>query len=248
MDLLRSEWIKFHTVRVTYVLSIIAGAFPLVFVVLVTALRPRPGVGEDFDLVGMVTGTMVLTALLMGVVSALSLTNEYSHGTIRSTFAAVPKRRNVLIAKAFVALVVTMVYATIVMIVSLVVGQLISRSRGAHISLSGDDRAAMFGLIALCGLVSLLGYALALIIRNSAATVTLLVLWPLLLENLVRLVLTATNIENPTRFLPYQSAIVMTVPRIDPTDPSRIQGGLYLGAVVFALIVIGIVINERRDA
>ncbi len=247
-DLIRSEWIKFHTVRVTYVLSIIAGVFPLVVVVLVTALSGFPELRSGTDLVSIITATMVLTALLMGVVSALSLTSEYSHGTIRSTFAAVPKRNNVLIIKGAVAVVVSMVFVIIVMLVSLGIGLAIFNGRGAHMSFNGDSRAALVGLIVLSGLLSLLGYGLGLIIRNSAATVTILVLWPLLLENIVRLVLGAANVQNPTMWLPYQSAIVMTATERGQDDPSRLQGGLYLGAVVLALITIGIIINERRDA
>jgi ABC-2 type transport system permease protein len=248
MDLIRSEWIKLHTVRVTYVLGIIAGAFPLVVVVLVTALSRNPQERVISDFVGLITGTMVLTALLLGVVSALSLTSEYSHGTIRATFAAVPKRHNVLLAKAAVALVTTMIFATIVMLVSYVVGSIIFKSRGAHFTLNGVNTAAMIGLVVLCGLLAMLGYGLGLIIRNSAATVTVLVLWPLLLENIARIVLSAAGVKNPTKWLPYQSAIGMAAPDRADTDPSRLQGGLYLGSVVLAIIIIGVFINERRDA
>ncbi len=248
MDLIKSEWIKLHTVRVTYVLTIVAGVFPLVVVILVTALSRQPEQRIGADLVGLITGTMVLTALLLGVVSALSLTSEYSHGTIRSTFAAVPKRHNVLLAKAVVALVTSMIFAAVIMVVTYVVGSLIFSGRGAQLTLTGDSKAAMAGLIVLTGMLSMLGYGLGLIIRNSAATVTVLVLWPLLLENIVRLVLSAAGVENPTPWLPYQSAIGMAATERNSGDPSRLQGGLYLGAVVVVMIVVGIFINERRDA
>jgi len=248
MNLIRSEWIKLHTVRVTWVLASIAGAFPLVVVVLVTALSSQPEQRIGSDLVGLITGTMVLTALLLGVVSALSLTSEYSHGTIRATFAAAPQRRNVLLAKAGVAIVATMSYASVVMLGCYGVGRLIFSSRDAQLRFDNQDTAAMIGLIVLCAMLSMLGYGLGLIIRNSAATVTVLVLWPLLLENIVRLVLSAAGVDNPTPWLPYQSAIGMAATDRNPGDPSRIQGGLYLGAVVLGLIVIGIVVNERRDA
>lgn len=91
MHLLRSEWIKIRTVRVNYVLGIIAAAFPVLVIALVTALTNDQRSAAN-DLPGVVTGTMLLTALLLGVIGALNLTSEYSHNTIRTTFAAVPQR------------------------------------------------------------------------------------------------------------------------------------------------------------
>ena len=109
-------------------------------------------------------------------------------------------------------------------------------------------RAAMIGAVVLAGLLAMLGYGLGLLIRNSPATVAILILWPLLLENIARGVLSAAGVEDPTKWLPYQSAISMANPDPSEGEPSRLQGGLYLGAVVLLFIVVGIFVNERRDA
>ena len=246
-DLLRSEWIKLHTVRVNYVLGIIAAAFPVIVVALITALVDDEASTAD-DLVNIVAGTMTLTALLLGVISALNLTSEYSHGTIRTSFAAVPQRRNVLLAKAVVTLVAMMVFAALVEIITFTIGALILNGRGADVSIGGTERAAMLGVIVVAGMLALLGYGLGLLIRNSAATVTMLVLWPLLLENIARAVLSAAGVENPDPWLPYQSALGMADPDLGEGDPTRIRSGLFLGVVVLAFVVIGIIVNERRDA
>lgn len=248
IDLVKSEWIKLHTVRVNYVLSIVAAAFPLLVVILVTALSRYPEERVGNDLVGIVTGTMVLSALLLGVVGALNLTSEYSHGTIRTTFAAVPQRTNVLLVKALVAVVATMTFAALTLVATYGIGSLILSSRNANLSLDGNGRTALMGLVILCGLLSLLGYGLGLIIRNSAATVAILVLWPLLLETIASVVLRAAGVDNPLPWLPYQSAFAMLNTDVANGDPSRLHGGLYLGSVAVALIAIGIVVNERRDA
>ncbi len=246
-DLLKSEWIKLRTVRVNYVLTIIAAAIPIVVVTLVAALSSRVQQTAD-DFAGGVTATLVLTALLLGVVGALNLTSEFSHGTIRVTFAAVPQRRNVLLAKAIVSLLATMVLATIIELVSFGIGAGILSGRGADIALRPSDKAAMASAVLLAGMLSVLGYGIGLLIRNSPATIAVLILWPLLLENLVRAVLSAAGVSNQTPWLPYQSAITMLNPSTDSGDPSRLHGALYLGTIVVVLVAVGIFVNERRDA
>ena len=247
IDLLRSEWIKVRTVRVNYVLGIIAAAFPIVVIGLIAALSSDERSTAD-DLVGAVTGTMVLTSLLLGVIGALNLTSEYSHNTIRATFAAAPQRIRVLIAKALVTLASTMIAAAVIEAITFLVGSVILSSRDADVTLDGSDKAAMIGAVLLAGLLALLGYGLGLLIRNSPATVTILILWPLLLENIARGVLSAAGVEDGTPWLPYQSAILMANPDLSDSDPSRLHGGLYLGAVVLTLIIIGLAVNKRRDA
>ncbi|MCU1390960.1 MAG: hypothetical protein JWL72_4298 [Ilumatobacteraceae bacterium] len=245
--LLRSEWIKLRTVRVNYVLGIIAAAFPIVIIVLVALLNSDAD-SAAHDLPGAVTGTMLVTALLLGVVGALNLTSEYSHNTIRTTFAAVPQRTRVLLAKASVSLAATLVFAALIEAITFALGAVILNARGGDVSPTGTQKAAMLGLVVLCGMLSLLGYGLGLIIRNSPATVAILILWPLLLESIVRAVLTAAGVDNPTPWLPYQSALQMAKPDLDPGDPSRIRAGLFLGVIVIVFVVIGVFINERRDA
>ena len=247
IDLLRSEWIKLRTVRVNFVLGIIAAAFPLIVVTLV-ALLSRNVTSAAGDLVGVVTGTLVLTALLLGVVGALNITSEYSHGTIRTTFAAAPQRPNVLLAKAIVTCVATMTFSAVVELVTVTIGSLVISNRGGHMHITGSDQAALFGAVVLAGMLSLLGYGLGLLIRNSAATVAILVLWPLLLEGIVGAVLGVAGVDNPRPWLPYQSALRMANPDLAAGDPNRFRFGLFLAVVVLVLVIIGMVVNDRRDA
>lgn len=247
INLMRSEWIKVRTVRVNYVLGIIAAAFPIVIVGLVTALtKNEREVARDF--VGAVTGTMVLTSILLGVIGALNLTSEFSHNTIRATFAAAPQRTRVLLAKAIVTLLSTLVISAIIEFLTYMVGSVILSSRDADVVLDGSDKAALLGAVILAGMLSMLGFGLGLLIRNSPATITLLILWPLLLEGILQGVLSAAGIEEPTPWLPYQSAILMANPDLSSQDPSRLHGGLYLGSVVIGFIIIGLAVNKRRDA
>ena len=74
-------------------------------------------------------------------------------------------------------------------------------------------------------------------------------LWPLLLENLARIVLAVAKVKDPTVWLPYQSALRMvSTPEFSSDESSGLAAGIPLAIVVIVLVAVGIMINERRDA
>lgn len=251
IDALRSEWIKLRTVRMNWVLAIIAVAFPLVVSVLTTSLQKQRDINST-DLLGLITGTSVVTALLLGVIGASSITGEFGFGTIRPTFAATPRRSRVFIAKGAVVVLTAVVVEAIVVIVVYGISAAIASSRGRSVSLGDvpDGRAAIIGLVIFSGIVTLLGYGLGLLIRNTPAAVAVLILWPLVIENIVAAILGVAGVDHPGRFLPYSSGFQMANPTSDSSGDflSRIPAGLYFGCVALGIALIGAVLANRRDA
>ena len=94
----------------------------------------------------------------------------------------------------------------------------------------------------------LLGHGLGLFIRNSAATVCILLLWPLIVEGLIAGLLSAAGGEGLVRFLPYSAGFNMAVIEEDPDAFGGIAGGLYFFAWVAVILVLGVVTAKRRDA
>ena len=75
-NLLKAEWIKLRSVRGNIVLCCIAAAFPIVIVVLVALLDSHPEEQSAENVIGLITSTMVVTSLLLGVIGALNLTGS----------------------------------------------------------------------------------------------------------------------------------------------------------------------------
>jgi ABC-2 type transport system permease protein len=95
----RSEWLKLWTLRpvvMTYVA--IAGALTIVAGVVIVL----PGTDTDGTMGDQLLVMLVLVEMLVGVTGVLASTTEYSAQTVRSTFAAVPRRLPVLAAKVLV--------------------------------------------------------------------------------------------------------------------------------------------------
>lgn len=249
---LRSEWIKLRTVRMNWVLSLLAVGFPLVITVLTTALVDADDMGAD-DLIGLVTGTSIVSGMLLGVIGAAGITSEFGFGTIRPTFAATPRRTRVVIAKAIVTVVVAALVQAVMVAACYGVGATVLSLRDGTVSFSeaGDARWALVGIVCFAAIVSLLGLGLGLIIRSTPAAVTVLILWPLLAEGLVAALLSVASLDGVVQWLPFQAGfeLAATDPGFGTTESlGRWVGGVYFLAVAAAFTAIGAWSTSRRDA
>lgn len=86
-----------------------------------------------------------LGQLLIGALGVLFVSGEYSTGMIRSTFAAVPRRRPVLWAKLIVFLSVTCVAMVLVSVVASVSAQAFTARYRSGYSLGDPDGAGITG-------------------------------------------------------------------------------------------------------
>ena len=250
IDAIRSEWVKLRSVRLSLVLSIIGVAFPLVVTVLTSVFADAEGWSVT-DIASLVTGTSVVTGLMLGVVGAAGVTSEYGFGTIRVTFAATPRRGRVVTAKMVVTLGLAVVVQLVVIVTAFPVGALVFESRGASLDMTdrfGDAVSALVGVVAFAAILSVLGLAIGLVVRATPAAIAILVLWPLIIENIIGALLYAAGFEGALDWLPYSAGFRLTA--VDPGDQAlgRVLGGLYFAAWTTAVLVLGSVLARRRDA
>lgn len=250
INTLRAEYLKLRTILAHWILAVIAFVFPIVVVALVAIFAPFGAGFDSNEISGLIVGLAVVSAMLFGAMSAISVTSDYGHNTIRPTYAATPKRFRVIGAKVIVNSVVVAVVTAVAVFAAWFVGSVILSARDFSISL-GDDRvlASLIGVIVLAVSVTLFAIGFGLIIRNSPATVTTVLLWPLLIEGLLALVLSLIGWDDAGKWMPYQAAIDAVAS--DGTSVGtlgRPMGLVYFAAVSTALIVIGTLLDHRRDA
>jgi hypothetical protein len=168
----RMEWIKLRSLRSTW-WTLAVTAAGTVGIGVAVGLNTRDGSG---DLINNALAGVVPGVLLAGALGVLTMTSEYTSGTIRVTLAAVPRRPLVLAAKAAV-------FGTVMLIVGEAASFIAFFAVGATLRHGivaptlGDPgalRAVVLSGAALC-LVGLLGLGLGAIIRHSAAAVGVLV-------------------------------------------------------------------------
>jgi len=246
---LRSEFIKLRTVRMNWVLVIIGVAFPVIVAVLTAALADERDIGAD-SLAEVVTGTSVITAMLLGVVGAATITGEFGFGTIRVTFAATPRRNVVIVAKAIATVLVALVVEAFVVVTAYGLSSMIASGRGAEVDFADVDAglAPFVGVVLFAAIVALLGYGLGLLIRNTPAAIAVLILWPLVAEGIIGGLLTVAGLDDAFRWMPYNAGIQMANPDSFDDGFGRVGNGLYFFAVSAAVTALGAWVTNRRDA
>jgi len=245
IDVLRSEWVKLRSVTSTIVLYIAVAGVSVGLGVLAAAVVPLDT--EDVRLDDRLTIALsgVSTSLtLLSVIGVLLITQEFRYSTIRVTFAVVPSRVRVILAKAGVLIVSAIVVSAVMVVLATLVGAAVLSARDAPIdfSLPGTARV-LIGAVILAVLYSLAGLAVGTIVRSQPLGIVLIVLWPLLIEGIFGSIFTSVG-----KWLPFRAAgqLLTINPREDVLDPW--VGALYLTGVVAVLLVVGIVLTRRRDA
>jgi ABC-2 type transport system permease protein len=177
-DVLGSEWTKFCSVRSTFWTLLVAVLTPVgLSAVIAAALASSPGQGPDQGdalLPGLLS--MEYAVLAVGVLGVLAFSTEYSTGLIRTTFAAVPRRRAVLGAKAAVIGAATLVVGEVVAFSSFAVVQAVLA--GHHLSVSLSRPGVPSAVLAdglLLFVVAMMGVGLGAIVRHTAGGIAALV-------------------------------------------------------------------------
>jgi ABC-2 type transport system permease protein len=246
---INAEWIKLRTVRMNLVLTSIGLAFPTLICVLTAVLSD--GLRNERDVLGFTTGAAILTALIIGVLGAVSITGEFTHLTIRPTFAAIPRRWRVLVAKGVVLALGAAIVSGLVVFGNFFVTRAITDRRDLLVGQpSTVVMAALAGTVAFSVLVALFGYGLGMMVRNQPTAIALLLLWPLLVEGLVAGLLAVAGIDNAFRWLPYGAGLQLASPEevASPDAFSRLGGGVYFAVFVALIAGIGAFITSHRDA
>ncbi len=118
---------------------------------------------------------MVIAQVAFGVLGLLAISSEHTTGMIRTTFAAIPRRRSVLAAKAAVAGAVALAAGMITAFASFLIGQALLSGTHASASLSTPGALrAVLGAGCYMLIVTLIGFGLGAIIRHTAGAITAL--------------------------------------------------------------------------
>lgn len=191
--LVRSEISKLRSLRSTW--AALAGT--IVVNLGITALVAGNLETADFisDPVGNLTSGFLLTMLLVAVIGALSMTSEYTAGTIRLSLAAVPQRAMVLAAKAIAVTAFVFAAGVISLGLDLVLANGIV---SADVPWTADGGVLRFGYASLLlPMAALLALGLATALRSTVAAVsTIAVLY------IVGPIVGAFLPEGVARFLP----------------------------------------------
>lgn len=246
----RMEWIKLRSVRSTWWLAIAA---VLAMVASGTGVglgyRSHTPVATAAQIFDNSLGGALVAQLLLGALGVLMMTGEYCTGTIRSTFAVIPRRRTVLAAKAVVCGGAALTTGLAASFAGYLSGQLAIRGTAIPAASLGDPPILRAVLLtgAYLAATALIGVGVGTIVRHSGAAVG--TLFGLMFVPMIVAGLFGANGIAVGRFLP----LLMLLNSVAVTSPIP---GLFAGWVSVLLmcgyaavaLLCGGVLLRLRDA
>jgi hypothetical protein len=200
----RMEWRKLRTVRSTWWILLIFAAGLVGVAVLDADMGPAQP-APSYDPTQNAFGGLAVAQLVMGILGVLMLSSEFASGSIRATFAAVPRRGRVLAAKATVLAAVTLAVGEALAFAAFAAFQVAARHGVPHASLGqpGVLRAVLLAGAYPC-LIGFIGLGLAAVIRHTAGAISAIVALVFVLP----LVLLPLGWHSaPMKFLPWMIAV-----------------------------------------
>lgn len=250
---LLAEWTKLRSVRSSFVTMLVTVVVTIGLGALITSafVSRWDHLGRrerlEFDPTSFSLNGIFLGQLAIAVLGVLIVTSEFSSGMIRTTFAAMPRRPLVVVAKATVFAAVTLVVATVTSFAAFLIGQVVLSQQNLGVSLSDPSvlRAVIGGGLYLT-LVGLFGLGFGAILRHTAGAISAVV-GVLLVLPIIAHFLPGDLGTDVNKFLPSQagSAIMNVRPVSESLAPWSGLGMFCLYTVV--VLVVGGVLLSRRD-
>ncbi len=249
-DVVHSEWIKFRTLRSSWLILVVA-AVAMVGLGLVVGYNVGKnfvGAAPEDTLPSGVLQGYLMAQLLIGVLGVLFVTGEYGTGMIRSTLAAVPRRVPVLLAKVIVFGAIVAASMLPAALAAFVSGQAFLSHYGHGTSLTAPGvLRVVLGTGVYLALVGLLGMAIGWIVRSTAGGIATVAGLLLVLPGLLGL-LPGSIRDTIVRYMPSTAgeSFIQSAHAAHTLQP---WAGLAVMTLwVLGALVVGATLLRRRDA
>jgi ABC-2 type transport system permease protein len=258
---LRAEWVKLRTVRSTFWSLLLLAGVSLLFTAVQSSGSTTQGGSPEFpgdnDLVVESLTGIWFGQIAAAVLAVLAITSEYSTGMIRTTFAANPRRRSVLVAKAVVVGGIVLLVGLATCVACFQVGQRIFRGNGftyengypAVTLADGEALRAVLGSAACLGLIALFAFGVGAVLRHTAGAITFVL--AVLLAPVIASDFLPEHLAEPVEkfsLLGAGIAVQQTVERPDNIPIGPAGGLLVVTAYAAVALAVALLSIGRRDA
>ena len=263
------EWVRIRTIRSTWWLTglalVLGVGISTLFAWAIAREFSRTGIHPgDLDGLGPGVATQLaatgeipsVVCFILAILGVFAWGHEYRHGMIRASLTALNSRTALWIAKFLVVGLWVAVVASVTVVLSGLAGTLYLHD---YVTVFTADTWAIIGRQVLYGvLLAWIAMAFTALTRSQAFALTMIFLWPLLIESMINLffylVPGLRDHVDLLRFLPFNAGNRMvTAVGLDHLstfgDPlSPLGGTIVFGGLGVLLMVASFVLFRTRDA
>jgi hypothetical protein len=239
---LLSEWIKLTTVRANKILLVVAAVIGLLTSWATAVFNDEVLIASEVFVF-----PTTLTVVLAAIAGVLLFTSEVQHGTLAAALTARPARWPVVVAKAVVATG----FGLVLGVIGLVTGFAGAFAGGFEVGETSGVLATVGWALLYASGSAVLGLGVGMVVRHSAAAVSGVLVWWLVVEGLVIQFAPAEVV----RFLPFDAGYRTLGIESDFDSPEVVANALSntLHASIFwgyvlAALAIGTLLVHGRDA
>ncbi|MGH3743776.1 MAG: ABC transporter permease [Mycobacteriales bacterium] len=251
-SVIHSEWIKFTTLRSTWISLAVA----VIGTIGVGALASwaidqhwshlSAGDRQAFSPITQSLTGVYLAQLVIGVLGVLVISGEYATGMIRATLTASPRRLQVLWSKLLVFVSVDLLLMVAAAFGAFFVGQTLLHSHGTTLA-APDALRSVFGVGLYLAVVGVLAVSIGFVVRSTAGGISgvvgLLIVLPAIAH-----VLPASWQRDYVRFLPSNAGGALYTIHPDPGTLSPWTGFAVMCLWALVALVTAAILLRRRDA
>ena len=254
VNVLRSEFLKLRSVRSTFWTLASAVVFNVALASVVAQIIPSRLSAKDrqtTDAIQLSMAGLHLSQVAIGVLGVLVITSEYGTGLIRATLSAVPRRREVLVAKATVFALVAAVGGMVSTFAAYFAFEWSLPSGGDYMKSSLSDPGvlrAVVGAGLYLAVLGLLGLGIGSVVRASAGSIATL-FGLLFVPNILFELLPSSWRDSAGPYLPMNAgeAVLVAARRSDTILAPWTGFGVFC-LYAFVALAGGFYLIKRRDA
>lgn len=251
LHVLHSEWTKLRTTRSFWWTTALFVFFSVGFAALTGALADGKDITSTVLFAGStVSGLYTAGFLVLMIQAVMVYTTEFRFGYQQQTFLATPARWVVALAKWLLSLVIAVALTFLTVLACFYVAKALAADTASSTLVVWEDETArriMWQYPVAAGLLVTFCAGIALLLRQTAGAVSLVLMWQLALEDLLGLLPRVG--EYVGKYGPFGNlrSFLLDYQSIDPGWGVN-GGAVYFGVWAVVLLLAGILVLEKRDA
>lgn len=247
--LVRSETIKARGLRSIRRLLIAAVVLPVIAAPIIAAVdkkdvqSPADAAQVALSAVADISWMPLLVVMLLGTVVA---TSEYERGALQTTFAVVPRRTGVVLAKVAVVAVSVLVAVLVSVVVAFLAAAVVLGDGAVGAVGEVEVVRVLVGTALYAAAAAVIAMSIGLIVRSSIAGIAVTIGFLYILPSLLQ-ALSVTAITTIARTIPGPASTPLDVPGRFPGEPTFLAALVAVLAWTAVTVAVSCLVLRRRD-